>query len=87
MSLAWGLYRAELKGPAPRTFGDALAGAWRWCRASASRVAPRWATAAKPRHIEFRAPIQSPIRRSLSGQAYAYSRAREAGRVTTAVGL
>jgi hypothetical protein len=88
MALAWDLYRSELHGPEPRTFADALAGAWRWMKRKAERIAadPRWAKGSRPRTVAFGTMLQSPIRRSLSGQAYADTRAREAGYLTSMVG-
>ena len=88
MLLAWSLYRAEVRGPNPRTFADALAGAWRWIKNTAARVAaaPRWAKGAQPRHVSFGSMLASPIRRSLTGQAYAGVNAARAGYVTSALG-
>lgn len=87
MTLAWGLYRAELKGSNPRTFADALAGAWRWIKASAARAieAGAWIARAAGRTVAFKSMLQSPIRRSLSGP-YANSRARSAGYLTSTIG-
>lgn len=88
MLLAWSLYRAELRGANPRTFADALAGAWRWVKNTAARIAaaPRWAKGAQPRHVSFGSMLASPIRRSLTGQAYAGVRARQAGYTTAQMG-
>lgn len=88
MNLAWSLFRAEQNGPNPRTFADALAGAWQWTKSRAERVAAnqRWLNRASGREVSFGSMLQSPIRRSLTGQVYAGRRAWEAGRVTTSVG-
>lgn len=86
MQLAWSLYRAELHGPTPRTFANALAGAWKWTKGAAARVAaaPRW-TAGNTR-VAFGSMLQSPIRRELTGSTYAGRKAWEAGRVTSRIG-
>lgn len=87
MELAWSLYRAELSGPAPRTFPNALAGAWAWSKARADRAAANvgFMARAKSGTIAFRSMVQSPIRRSLSGP-YAADRARSAGYLTSKIG-
>lgn len=87
MQMAWSLYRAELSGPTPRTFADALSGAWGWFKARADRIAngPTWAKGARPMHLPMRSMLQSPIRRGLSGP-YAGARARSAGYVTSMLG-
>lgn len=73
MTMAWSLYRAEANGPSPRTFADALAGAWRWVKRAAERAAEAaaWMGQARGKHVRFASMIQSPIRRSLAGQRYA----------------
>ncbi|HZZ32386.1 MAG TPA: hypothetical protein VFE10_10370 [Phenylobacterium sp.] len=88
MDLAWGLYRAELRGPDPRTFAQSLAGAWRWMKGAAARkaAAPAWARGTHARTMSLGSMVQSPIRRSLSGAAYAGRRSWEAGRTTTRIG-
>jgi hypothetical protein len=88
MLLAWGLYRAELNGPSPRTFADALTGAWRWMKGNTARAGeqPRWAQGSRPRTVSFGTMLQSPIRRSMAGQAYAGTRAAEAGYLTSIMG-
>lgn len=86
MSLAWGLFRAELNGPAPRTFADALAGAWRFLKRQAERAAPAWAKGSKARQIRFAPVVSSPIARTLSGQSYAGVRAASAGFLTSRIG-
>ncbi|MES2343657.1 MAG: hypothetical protein V4597_18465 [Pseudomonadota bacterium] len=87
MRLAWGLYRAELSGPSPRTFADALAGSWRWYKRGATRSAsaPAWVKG-RPAHVSFGSMLQSPIRRSLAGKAYANTTAARLGYVTSMVG-
>jgi hypothetical protein len=84
MALAWDLYRSDRA----RGFADCLAGAWRWMKRKAERVAaqPRWANGSRPRSVAFSSMLQSPIRRSLTGQVYATDRARAAGYVTSMVG-
>lgn len=84
MQTAWGLFRAD---PA-RTFADALAGAWRWVRASAARMAANgaWLARVAGRTVSYGSTLQSPIRRSLGGQTYAATRAGAAGYVTSMMG-
>ena len=86
MLLAWGLYRAEKDGPNPRTFADALAGAWRFIRRAAHTSAPAWAKGSHPRHVRFGSMVQSPIRRSLGNQPYAATSAARAGYLTSRLG-
>lgn len=88
MHLAWSLYRAELNGPSPRTFSDALTGAWRWMKGNVARAAqqPRWAQGSRPRTVSFGTMLQSPIRRSMTGQAFSGVRAAEAGYLTSIMG-
>lgn len=83
MSTAWALFRSD---PA-RTFADALAGAWRWIKGRAARAveAAAWMGRYAGRTVVFAAPVQSPIRRSLSGP-YAATQARAAGYLTSMVG-
>lgn len=78
MQLAWGLFRAEQGGPNPRTFADALAGAWRFRKRTAEWDALRWLDEPQPRHIRFRSTSSSPIRQSLTGQRFATGRAASA---------
>jgi hypothetical protein len=84
MKLAWGLFRAEANGPNPRTFADALAGAWRWIKGAAARLAaaPRWTQGTQARTVSFGTMLQSPIRRRVGSGWSAY----KAERVTAAVG-
>jgi hypothetical protein len=84
MLLAWDLYRSDPS----RGFADCLAGAWRWTKGRAARLAaqPGWAKGSRARTVAFGTMLQSPIRRSLSGQPYAETRARSAGYVTSMVG-
>lgn len=88
MELAWGLFRADRGGPEPRAFADALAGAWRWMKGHAARMAkaPAWAKGSRPRTVALNTMLQSPIRRSLSSQPYAETRARAAGYLTSKIG-
>lgn len=86
MQVAWGLYRAELHGPDPRTFADALAGAWRFRKRSTNWERTPWADTPRPRHLVLRSMVQSPIRRGLSGHPYASTRAARAGYVTSRIG-
>jgi hypothetical protein len=87
MALAWSLYRAELNGPSPRTFANALAGAWSWFKGKAARIAaaPQWARGGTV-HVRLSSMGMSPVSRSLQGQAYAGRKAWDAGRVTTSLG-
>jgi len=87
MLLAWDLFRAEQHGPSPRTFADALMGAWRWFKGRPVRraVAPLWANGDRPMHLPLRSMVQSPIRRSISG-THRESRARSLGYVTSTLG-
>lgn len=84
MDLAWGLFRAEVNGPNPRTFADALAGAWRWVKRTAANLAaaPHWAQGSHARTVSFGTMLQSPIRRRVGSGWSAY----KAERVTAAVG-
>ena len=88
MRLAWGLYRAELRGPSPRTFSDALSGAWRWTNAAAARAAkaPTWAKCRTAQNVAFAPLTRSPIERALTGQKYAAVRASAAGYATSRLG-
>lgn len=85
MTLAWSKYRYE-RGAV--TFADALRHAWNWHKGASARaaVAERYASAPAHGLITYRAPVQSPIRRSLTGKAYAYTLSRDAGRVTSRLG-
>mgnify|MGYP000240840550 CR=1 FL=1 len=83
MQLAWGLYRAEAKGPNPRTFADALAGAWRFTKRAASRAALAFP---KTGHVRLAAMVRSPIRNALAGQAFASVKAAQAGYSAAAFG-
>lgn len=81
MSLAWRVFRQRhIPGCNVRTFADALRNAWGFLKAKA---APAITVTA---HLSLNTMLQSPIRRSLTGQPYAYTRARAAGRVTSMVG-
>lgn len=87
MEMAWSLYRAELNGPAPRTFADALAGSWAWHKASAARSAAN--AAFKARHAggaAYGSMLRSPIRRSLGGSPHAGDRFRTATYTTSVMG-
>lgn len=87
MEMAWGLFRAEQHGSDPRTFADALAGSWQWFKRCAARLAsaPAWVKS-RPAHVSFGSMLQSPIRRSLAGKAYANTTAARQGYVTSMVG-
>ena len=88
MDMAWSLFRAEQHGPDPRTFADALAGSWRWFKGRAARMAsqPKWATSPRAAPVAFRSMLQSPIRRSLGGAAYANTTAACMGYLTSTLG-
>ena len=81
MRQAWGVYRARhVPGSTVQTFADALRNVWAFVKRQAL----------PPIHgpvLSFRSMVQSPVRRSLGGKAYAYTNARWAGRATTAVGI
>lgn len=80
MALAWGLFRAD----PVRTFADALAGAWRWVKGRAARIAnaPRWTQGSQGRTVSFGTMLQSPIRRRVGSGWSAY----KAERITAAMG-
>lgn len=88
MEMAWSLYRAELKGPSPRTFANALAGSWVWYKGREARLAkaPAWAKATGPRQLSLRSMLQSSIRRDLGGQPHAGDRFRTANYTTSVLG-
>ena len=88
MQTAWALYRADLRGPTPRTFAEALGGAWRWMKAQAARIAaaPQWAKSPRSAPVAFRSMLHSPTRRGLTGKAYAYTLSGQAGRITSRIG-
>jgi hypothetical protein len=85
MHLAWRKFRFE-RGAF--TFGSALRHAWAWFKGEAARkaAAERYRSAPQHREIVFRHTAQSPIRRSLTGKAYAFTLARDAGRLTSRLG-
>jgi hypothetical protein len=85
MDLAWGLYRAELNGPCPRTFANALSGAWAWTKRQAAAAKPAWANGTHSRTLYLASPVQSPIRRATVGP-YAFDRSYRAGRLTSRLG-
>jgi hypothetical protein len=60
MDLAWGLYRAELNGPCPRTFANALSGAWAWTKRQAAAAKPAWANGTHSPHPLPREPGAKP---------------------------
>lgn len=82
MNLAWGLFRAEQRGPNPRTFADALAGAWRWVRGAAERAL----TGPMVGHVRLGSMVASPVRRSLTGTRYAGANAASSGYVAARFG-
>ena len=86
MQMAWGLYRAELNGPDPRTFANALVGAWGVRKCSSNWERLPWSDVPTPRYMRLRSMVQSPISRSLSGQHYAGTRAASAGYLTSRLG-
>jgi hypothetical protein len=81
MDLAWGLFRADRS----RGFADALAGAWRWMKGRAARVAANavWMARAAGRTVSFGSMLQSPIRRRVGSGWSAY----KAERTTARLGL
>jgi hypothetical protein len=42
MNIAWSLFREAAKSGEPRTFADALTGAWRWLKKLATMKRPAW---------------------------------------------
>lgn len=86
MQLAWSLYRAEQGGPNPRTFVNALAGAWRWAKASPERRAANQRWAFRRTRVAYGSLVQSPIRRGLGDQPHAGDRFRSATYTTSVVG-
>jgi len=80
MVLAWRVYRSRhIPGCNVTTFADALRNAWTFIkgRALPPVVGPI---------LQLRTMVQSPIRRSLTGQPYAFDRAYRAGRFTSRLG-
>jgi anti-sigma factor ChrR (cupin superfamily) len=86
MQVAWGLFRSDANSANPRSFADALTGAWRWVKNLAKLAVPAWAKGGQVRHIRLRSMVTSPIARSLTGQAYAGLNAASAGYVTSRFG-
>lgn len=88
MLMAWSLYRAEADGPSPRTFSDALAGAWRWVKRAAERTAEAaaWIRQARGKHVRFASMIKSPTRRTLASQRYAGAAFASSNYVTSRMG-
>ena len=84
MEMAWGLFRAERGSVNPRTFADALAGAWRWVKGRVARMADNaaWLRRVNGGTVAFRSMLQSPIRRRVGSGWDAY----KAEYVTTSVG-
>lgn len=88
MLMAWSLYRAEANGPSPRTFADALAGAWRWIKRAAERTAEAtaWIRQVRGKHVRFASMVKSPTRRALAGQRYASAVFASSNYVTSRLG-
>ncbi|WP_339929488.1 hypothetical protein [uncultured Brevundimonas sp.] len=42
MKIAWSLFREAMTAGDPRSFADALAGAWRWIKKLAMMKRPNW---------------------------------------------
>lgn len=70
MTVAWSLFRTAAENDEPRTFSDALAGAWRWVKKLANMKRPAW-------------PQGSLVSRSAVGRHYG-SRAFVGGRSSQA---
>jgi hypothetical protein len=85
MLLAWRKCGYE-RGAMP--FSAALRHAWAWFRGAATREAAeeRYRSAPQHRTLCLGSMVRSPIRRSLTGQYYAYTLARYAGRITSHLG-
>lgn len=84
MNAAWGLFRAE----PGRGFADALAGAWRWVKRAAERVAEAaaWTRRTSGKHVRMASMIRSPIRRAMAGQPYAGVAFARANYLTSRIG-
>ena len=81
MATAWDLFRSA---PADG-FAAALAGAWRWVKGRAARLADHaaWMARAAGRTVVFGSMLQSPIRRQVGHGWSAY----KAERTTARLGL
>lgn len=80
METAWYAFRhRHIAGSNIRTFADALRNAWGFLKAKAKPAV------AGP-VLRLRSMVQSPIRRSLGGRAYAGTDAVRAGYLTSMVG-
>lgn len=86
MVTAWDFYRTDLRSSHPRTFADALAGAWRFIKELATVKLPSWARGSGRRTVQFGSLSQSPIERSLTGKAYSGWRSHKAAYTTASVG-
>lgn len=84
MKTAWSLFRAAPS----RGFADALSGAWRWVKGAAERAAEAaaWMRRNAGRQVRLGSMVRSPIRRSLTGCAYAGANAASAGYHTSRIG-
>jgi hypothetical protein len=90
MVLAWDFYRTDLRSSHPRSFADALAGAWRWVKRTAERAAAdvAWVRKVKARGGRMSPSlIRSPIQRSLSGSRYAGTADHQAAYTTARMGF
>ena len=89
LSRAWSIWRArDLPGVNCASFADALRRAWAWEKAATDRAEAdaRYRSAPARATVQLRSMLQSPIRRGLTGKAYANGLFRDAGRVTSALG-
>lgn len=69
MNVAWGLFREADNATEPRTFADALAGAWRFIKrlnATPCRLARQLRAGG---HVQMAATISSPVRRFYGAKA------------------
>jgi hypothetical protein len=90
MVLARELYRTDLRSSHPRTFADALAGAWRWTKRAAQRATETavWVRTVKANGGQLSPSlIRSPIRRSLAGQRHASAKDFSAAYTTARLGI
>ena len=89
MRRAWSIWRARtVPGVNCASFADAMRRAWAWEKAASARAEAddRYRSAPARATVQLRSMLQSPIRRGLTGRAYANGMFRDAGRVTSALG-
>jgi hypothetical protein len=78
MKVAWSLFREAAKAQDPRTFADALSGAWRFIKRMAAAKKPAWMKSNSGR-VELRSPIAgSAVARRYGGAAFVGGRSSHA---------